>query len=233
MTRASEADLGLLDWAQVPATVVRYDARGHGMSESTAELAGYGWSELARDQLALADALGIHRYVSAGASMGCGTALHAALLAPDRVRGLVLVIPPTAWETRAAQAAQWRLAADVIEKDGVQAFITARAELEPPDPFRSDPDRRRLQDEATRAWEPSRLALVMRGAATADLPDREAIAGVNAPTLILAWTGDPIHPRSTAEELAALLPDSRLHLASAGEEMAGWSRFVADFLGEL
>ena len=35
--------------------------------------------------------------------MGAATALHAALELGDRVRTLVLVIPPTGWETRAGQ----------------------------------------------------------------------------------------------------------------------------------
>src|SRR5581483_6485831 len=84
--RASDTDMGLMDWTRIPVSLVRYDARGHGESESTPDLSGYSWEELARDQLALADALGIDSYVAAGASMGCGTALHAAVLGAARVR---------------------------------------------------------------------------------------------------------------------------------------------------
>lgn len=234
MNRVSDAEMALLDWSRIRATVVRYDARGHGESESTPDLAGYSWGELARDQLALADALGIGRYVAAGASMGCGTALHAGALAPERIRGLVLVIPPTAWETRAAQAAQWGAASGMIEADGVEAFITARADLELPDPYRADPDaRRRQQADNLRRWDPARLALAMRGAAGADFPDRDTVAKIAMPALILAWTGDPVHPRSTADELAGLLPDSRLHVASTLQDLAGWSDVVEEFVSGL
>ena len=55
MNRVSDAALGQLDWSRIPAAVVRYDARGHGESESTPALDGYSWEELGRDQLALAD----------------------------------------------------------------------------------------------------------------------------------------------------------------------------------
>ena len=96
-SRALEDRRPLVDLSSLAARVVRYDARGHGDSESTPDLDGYGWDQLARDQLALATALGIERYVAAGASMGAATALHAAVIAPDRIRGLVLVIPPTGW----------------------------------------------------------------------------------------------------------------------------------------
>jgi 3-oxoadipate enol-lactonase len=230
MNRASDADMGLLDWSRIPVTVVRYDARGHGESESTPELGGYGWSELARDQLALADALGIDDYVAAGASMGCGTALHAAVLGGGRVTALVLAIPPTAWETRAAQAEQWEVAATVIERDGVEAVIAARAELDPPDPFVGDEVRREQQAAATRAWEPGRLARVMRGATRANLPDRADIARIQAPALVLAWTGDPIHPVSTAEELHSLLPDAELHVASSRSDLSSWTDLTNRFL---
>lgn len=234
MNRVSDAEMGLLDWDRIGGRVVRYDARGHGESESTPDLAGYGWGELARDQLALADGLGIDRYVTAGASMGCGTALHAAVVAPQRIRAAVLVIPPTAWETRAAQASQWEAASRAIERDGVDAFIAARAALDLPDPYRADEAvRREAQAEALRRWDPARLALAMRGAAGADFPTREEVASVTLPVLILAWTGDPVHPTSTAEELAGLLPQAKLHVASTAAQLAGWSSLVGEFLGSV
>lgn len=233
MNRASDATMGLLDWPRIPATVVRYDARGHGESESTPDLAGYSWSELARDQLALADSLGIDRYIAAGASMGCGTALHAAVAAPERVRALVLVIPPTGWETRAAQAEMWETSAGLVERDGVEALIAARSALDPPDPYLGDDARRERQAEATRAWEPHRLALVLRGATTANLPGRDDVASITAPVLILAWTGDPVHPVATARELARLLPQADLRTASTRAELDGWSGLVGAFVSGL
>ncbi len=45
---------------------------------------------------------GAQKFVAGGSSMGCATSIYAALLAPERMKALVLVIPPTAWETRAA-----------------------------------------------------------------------------------------------------------------------------------
>jgi len=230
MNRASDAVIALLDWSQIPVSVVRYDARGHGESESTPDTEGYSWSELALDQLALADALGIDTYVSAGASMGCGTALHAAVLGRERVQALVLALPPTGWEARAAQAASWEVIAEMIEDHGVEALVTSRAQLEPPDPYKGDTQRRDQQAAAVRAWDPDRLALVMRGATEADLPDRADLARIGVPALILAWTGDPIHPVSTAEELAARIPDTELHVASTASDMDAWTAHTNAFL---
>lgn len=229
-SRAAEATVGLIDWPRVPARVVRYDARGHGESPTTPDPRAYGWDQLAQDQLALADALGIDKYIAAGASMGCGTAIHVATHAPERITRLVLVIPPTAWETRTAQADEWDRAATVIETQGVEPMIAARAELAPPQPFLEDPEYRTRQAEALRAWDPARLAQVMRGAKYADLPPRDAVAEIRLPTLILAWAGDPVHPLSTATELAELIPDAELYIAETAPQLATWTARIAAFV---
>lgn len=229
-SRADESVLSLVDWARVPARVTRYDARGHGESESTPDLDGYSWAELAGDQLALADTLGIDRYIAGGASMGCGTALHAAVQEPSRVRRLVLAIPPTAWETRRAQAELWAQSATVIETDGVEVMIRARAAIAPPDPFADDPGYRERSATATRRWDPERLARVMRGAARADFPSRDQIAAITVPTLILAWTGDPVHPTATADELSRLLPQAERHDATTAADLATWTDRIVAFV---
>jgi pimeloyl-ACP methyl ester carboxylesterase len=210
--------------------LVRYDARGHGRSELTPGLEGYSWAELARDQLALATALGIDRYVAAGASMGCGTALHAALLAPHRVAALVLVVPPTAWETRLERVGIWHQMADFLEAEGIEAFLAARRAQPRPDPIADRPEWLLNSELTARSTDPTRLAAVLRGSAAADLPDRELLASIGVPTLILAWTGDPAHPVTTAQQLAALVPGARLSVASTGDAFHGWTDQVVDFL---
>lgn len=230
-SRALEDRRRLLDWATIPASVLRYDARGHGESESTADLDGYSWAELARDQLDLATSLGIGDYIAAGASMGAATALHAAVLAPERMLGLVLVIPPTGWEARAGQAEVYQQGARAVEAFGVEPLITAGALVAPPDPFLGEPEYRAIRADGLRSWDPARLAQAMRGATHAQLPDREQIAMITCPTLILAWTGDPVHPIATAEQLGGLLPHADVRIASTGEDLTTWgdrvSRFVA------
>ncbi len=231
-SRESEDKAQLLDWTKVPARIVRYDARGHGVSTSTSEVIDYSWEALAVDQLVLADHLAISSYIAGGASMGCGTALHAALLAPERVKGLILAIPPTAWETRAGQAGQWNTAADIVETVGVEPIIAASAEVAPPDPYSDDPGYRPHREANLRAWDTARLAQVFRGATQADLPSRSAISAISVPTLILAWSGDPTHPESTAHALKDLIPHASLHVASNANDLARWTERVATFLAQ-
>ena len=232
-SRANDDEMSPIDWREVPARLVRYDARGHGRSSSGHTATSYSWEQLAHDQLALADHCGIGRYVAGGASMGCGTALHAAVIAPERIRGLVLVIPPTAWESRAERAALWAETGAAVEEHGVEALVRLRALQPLPDPYADDPTRRARTLAATRAWEARRLAEVLRGAAFADLPSREEVATITAPSLILAWSGDPAHPLTTAEALAGLIGPSELSVASSPDELAGWTQRVAAFVAAL
>lgn len=232
-SRAHDDALGLIDFTRLGSwRVLRYEARGHGSSGLTGDPQDYSWESLAADQLVLADRLGIGSYVAGGASMGCGTALHAAVQAPDRVKGLLLVVPPTAWETRQAQTAVWSQLAAGVEAHGVDAFVDGVLDLESPDPFvgRSEwADSMNVQREMSS----EQLATVLRGAGTADLPDREAIGSLGQPTLILAWTGDAGHPETTAEQLAELLPAAELHLASTWEELRTWTDRAANFLANM
>jgi pimeloyl-ACP methyl ester carboxylesterase len=65
------------------------DQRGHGESDRPVD--GYTMEQLARDAIALLEALRIPRAVVVGHSMGSFVAQHVAALAPERVSHLVLV----------------------------------------------------------------------------------------------------------------------------------------------
>lgn len=69
--------------------VTAYDLRGHGRSEVTQN--GYTTAAMAADLLALLDHLGIAKAHLVGHSFGGAVALHAAVVAPERVASLTLV----------------------------------------------------------------------------------------------------------------------------------------------
>ena len=232
---AKEDLFGLLNWPMVRehASVLRYDARGHGESGSTDDPQGYHWRELAADQLALADAMGIGAYIAGGASMGCATALHAALLAPGRITALVLAIPPTAWASRAAQQGSYEVSAGLVDSGEIDLLVAGARAAPAPDPLAAIPQWKDGAEAAIRAADPVRLARVFRGAAVADLPDPDAIATLQLPTLVLAWTGDPGHPMTTAERLVELMPHADLHVASTFEDLIGWTDLTISFLESL
>ncbi|MBL1078295.1 alpha/beta hydrolase [Nocardia sp. 2] len=69
--------------------IIRIDSRGHGPGSDDGT--PYSYWDLARDEWAVVDALGLDRVVVGGVSHGASTAVRMALLAQRRVAGLVLV----------------------------------------------------------------------------------------------------------------------------------------------
>lgn len=234
-SRANEDAFPLVDLARVRdhATVVRYDAHGHGKSSILTAPERGSWHELALDQIELIDYLGIDRVILGGASMGTGTALHAALELGDRVAGLLLVIPPTGWEERAAQVSMYEQMASIVDAKGVGPLVTASADLPPPDPFSDSPVWKQHRARSLKSAEPERLAANFRGAGHADLPARDQLATLTMPTLVLAWSGDPGHPVSTATILGDTLPNCEVVVSSTADDFATWTDRTIAFLNDL
>lgn len=237
LTSSSEQEdrAGLRPWQRLGEgwEVLRVDARGHGASSADPSPDRYCWSDLAADLLALAGALGHERFVAGGASMGAAVALHAAAAAPARIDALVLVIPPTAWGTRAAQAERYRADADLAEREGLAALAKAEAERPPIPIFEGLFDPAELVRARFAALDPARLPAILRGAAASDLPAPERIAQLTQPALLLAWEGDAGHPLASAERLAELLPNGSLHVARQLADLGAWPGLVADFCAGL
>ncbi len=218
----------VMDWARLARRyrVVRWDARGHGLSGGAPVPDDYRWENLGRDLIALADALGIERFVAGGASMGAATALHAAVLAPRRVVGVVLMLAPTAYETRDEQADLYRAAAVLVERLGVDAYREQLSNLPAPEILADFTDRFSPMPEVSEKLLPA----VLRGAANSDLPRQEAVRTIMAPALLLPWVGDDGHPMSTSERLLELLPHVQIHVAHQLRDVGTWTDRIDAFL---
>ncbi len=231
----SEDRFGLWDGFPKDIKLVRYDARGHGASQQSHRQEDYDFRNLALDMLAIADAIGAKQFIAGGGSLGCVTALYAALQAPDRIQALVLHSPGTAWETRPAQARFYKrlaIAAVLVGGRGLAA-LASRAMA------RSSPDWLMPERMATReafavglsAFQRRTLWALLRAVAVNDLPPREELQDLaNIPTIILARVGDPVHPVSSAQELHRLLPQSELFIAQGWEEYKSIPVRIRDFV---
>ncbi len=230
----ADAASGVFDWSGLaPAVrVIRYDARAHGESCSEADPRGCAWESLARDMWRVAEDCGADFPVLGGASMGCATAVWAAMQHPRRVAGLVLVIPPTAWEWRPRQVRSYLMMARLVRFAGRLPFRAASALLgdRPPDGPLKAIAREVVRDLATR--DPRDAEVAFKGAALSDLPSPERCAGLRMPTLILAWRNDPAHPVEVAQRLAEVMPNARLEIAESEREVRGWPDAVGNFLGK-
>ena len=231
-SRAAEDATGLLPWSTIAGLrVIRYDARGHGASDGPDDPAAYAWPAIAADLVGVLVAAGLERCSIGGASMGCATAVGAALLAPQRIDRLVLVTPPTAWATRSAQREVYEDAARLVERGGVTALVEASRGERPPAVLGDAGEPvHRVGLEQIAAMEPAVLAAVLRGAAASDLPPAESLAAITHPALVLAWVDDPGHPVSTAEILAGTLPAAKLSVAADLAAIRRWPALVKRFL---
>lgn len=98
--------------------VLRYDMRGHGLTEAPAGIDAYTIDELAGDVLALADALEIDCFHYCGLSIGGMVGQRLGARAPDRVQSLALC--NTAMKVGAPQV--YRDRADAVRKNGLESI---------------------------------------------------------------------------------------------------------------
>lgn len=228
-SRAVEDRVGVLDWSPIVGAglrLVRYDARGHGQSPGTADPAEYTFRQHGANLVTLLDRLGVdHPAHGLGASMGSAALLWAAVAAPSRFDRLVVVIPPRAWAERAGSAVLYQNWADQIDREGIATWLATLSSVPPPPILAEIAGYPPVPDIPDKV-----LSAVLRGVGASDLPEPAALAALAQPTLILAWDTDPTHPVSTAEELAAILPNAHLEIARTLPEVRAWGRRAARFL---
>lgn len=236
----TEDALGWFGWGEPPEAVrlIRYDARGHGNSSAPKGTDTYQWRNLGSDMLAVADAENAPRFIAGGMSMGCASAIHAAVQAPARIKGLILAMPPMIWEGRAAQREMYkRIARRGIEADGramVKLMSRDLARTLPPWLLEAAPGVAASLAIGVRALDSRIIPDLFHGAAISDLPPRQALDAIaQIPALILAWTGDSTHPLQSARELHRLLPDSVLHIAASHEEFLQFPHHIRTFSASL
>ncbi len=228
-SRANDVASRIFDWSAAVRPgrrLVRYDARGHGHSAVRhAAPDDFTWPRLADDLLDLLDVVSPDEAVDAvGVSMGVGTLLHAAVRFPERFRRLALVIPPTAWATRAAQREMYLQMAELVEAQGAAALAAAMAAAPPPPLLAEGGWALPAFDIAEGA-----MAAILRGGAATDLPDPEALATIRQPVLLRPWIDDPAHPVSTAERLADLIPRAHIDTMTTAAHVRALPDQVVEF----
>jgi pimeloyl-ACP methyl ester carboxylesterase len=187
--------------------------RGHGGSTVPAGPPGdvWGYPALARDLAAVADRCTASRAL--GVSMGAGALLALLAETPERFERLVFFLPA------AIDAARPDVDARRVER-GAQLFDSGDADAiaamlydELPPGAREMPGA--ADYVAAQGQELARLRLgdAARAIARAHpLADRSALRAVHAPALVIGQQGDDVHAAWVAEELAAGLPNARLHV---------------------
>lgn len=193
--------------------VISLDLPGHGL---TAAPAGTQIDREAQARLVLrvAEALKLPRFVLAGNSMGGGVAWQAALLAPQALRGLVLV-DAAGWPMPATTpslafrilAHPWGRA--VLARIDNRPLIRQALRAQVGDPAL-------ITDELVDRWAlyqryPGHRPILMSIAPGAQAPvTAERLAGLQLPTLVLHGEIDPILPLEHSRRFAAAIAGAEL-----------------------
>jgi 3-oxoadipate enol-lactonase len=210
--------------------LIRYDKRGHGLSD--APPAPYAMGALVRDAERLADALAVRDAVVIGLSIGGMIAQGLAVKRPDLVRALVL----SNTAARIGTAAMWDDRIAAVRAGGVAALADAVMERWFSRPFRAGVEITGWRNMLTRTPAEGYMGCC---AAIAGTDFYTTTAGLRLPVLAIAGSEDGSTPPDLVRETAALVPGSRFCLIrGAGhlpcvEKPAEYAGILTAFLEEV
>lgn len=189
--------------ARLPAdyNMLRMDKRGHGLSDTGP--AGYGIPELANDVLAAMDHAGFDHAILVGCSIGGLIAQHIALMAPERVIGLVL--SNTAPMLGAAEG--WLSRIDAVKQNGMAAMAEGILPRWFGPDFLETPEAALWRSMLGRT---DQLGYIATCGAIAGTDITARLPEITAPALVFAGRHDLATPPTVVEALAAALPHAEL-----------------------
>lgn len=220
------------DLAERGFRVVLLDLPGHGLSDRPRHASAHRMDSYARHVIALLDELEIDQAAIGGVSLGANVALQAAVLAPERVRALVVEMPVLEWAVPGAALVFLPLllgvhyAAPVVRQVARLARHLPATGIGALDSFAS-----------TLRLEPEEAAAVLHGMLVGPItPTYEQRHAIAAPTLVIGHKIDFIHPFTDADHLTRQLPNARLVEAHSILELrtrpARLTGEISDFLTE-
>jgi pimeloyl-ACP methyl ester carboxylesterase len=211
--------------------VITLDLLGHGQSERPLDPLCYSMTFFGEQVIALLDHLEIEEAVVLGTSLGANTALEAAALAPERLRGMVIEMPVLDGALLACAVAFTPLMIALSFGEPVMRAIQAGARRVPRLPWAAD-----ILVDLVRQ-DPAPGASVLQGLFFGRIaPHRNQRRRIETTTLVIGHRRDPVHPFSDAGMLAEELPNGRLLEASSIIELRvapeRLTSEIADFIDE-
>lgn len=213
--------------------LVRYDARGCGLSDWDAD--DLSFDAQVADLEAVVDAAGVARFALIGISQGGSIAVEYVRRHPERVTRLVLYGAfAQGWNRRGDEASrQFKALTDLMRSGWGQdnpAFRRLFTTLFVPDA--SEEQERWFTDLMRITSRPEIAARISQASAEYDVVEK--LAQLRVPTLVVHARDDAIIPFSEGRVFAAGIPDaslipldSRNHILLESEP--AWSRFCAEF----
>lgn len=208
--------------------ILRYDTRGHGQSSVTP--GDYTIEQLGRDVISLLDSLGVDRVHFCGLSMGGMIGIWLGIHAPNRLNRLVLCNTAA----RIGTKEMWNARITTVRKDGMKRVAAAVVERWFTPEFRaSNGEQVSKTKQMLENSPPEGYASCC--AAVRDMDQREEVARIKLPTLVIYGGRDPVSPASDAQFLADQIRGAEkveLHAAhlSNVEQPAAFTAAVKDFV---
>lgn len=198
-------------------TKVRFDFRGHGLSDSPPEGA-YRFADFARDLRSVSDAYGATQAV--GTSLGAGALTHLMVDEPERYDRVVFLLP-AGLDRPFTERDRYLVIADLLEtlpmEEAVEAILAdpVRQEGYANARWLEDYDRASLQ-RINAVGVPRAIRDVMLDW---PLADREELSRVDTAALIIARGGDVVHRMEVANEIVRIMPNAELIAYPDGPSM--------------
>jgi 3-oxoadipate enol-lactonase len=208
--------------------VLRYDTRGHGQSSATP--GPYSIEQLAKDVVALLDALDLDRVHFCGLSMGGMIGMWLGVNAPERLNKLVL----SNTGAKIGTLETWNARIEAVRKNGMKSIVSAVVERWFTPAFREKSpailsNTHKMIEEAN----PDGYAACC--AAIRDCDYREQVAAIRTPTLVISGAHDPATPPTDGRFLVQQIPGARYaelnaaHLSNI-EDLDHFHKELAAFL---
>lgn len=208
--------------------VLRYDQRGHGVSDAPA--GGYSIDRLGRDVVELLDALDIASVDFCGLSLGGMVGQWLGIRTADRVRRLILANtssymgPPANWDARIASVLKDGMAP--LAGPSVERWFTP--EFTAASPAAIAPVEHMLQTTSPAGYAGCCAAI-------RDMDMRRTAALIDTPVLVIGGSRDPATPPPHSDALAGTIAGARLVMLDAAhlsnvEQSAAFARAVLDFI---
>ncbi len=223
----------LLRWLSQRYRLVRYDARGNGLSDRN--VADISLKAFVRDLEAVAGRVGVGRFALFGASQGGAAAIAYAAAHPERVSRLILCGAYALGRNRRGARVERDKAAALMTLmregwgDERSAFMQAFSSMYLP---RGTPEQISWWTALQRTTTSAETAIRIREACD-DIDVSALLPHVRVPTLVLHSRGDTVSPFEEGRRIAAAIPDARfVELDSFNhvlvESEPAWPRFLEE-----
>ena len=181
---------------------LRYDTRGHGQSSATP--GPYSIEQLAKDVIALLDALDLDRVYFCGLSMGGMIGMWLGANAPERLHQLVLCNTGAKIGTTEG----WDARIDAVQKNGMKSVSSAVVDRWFTPAFRQKSPAT-ISNTLKMLEETNQEGYAACCASVRDFDFREQLGKIHKPTLVIAGAYDAATPPADGRFIAQHIPGAR------------------------